>query len=579
MSLILLRNASILDQVSYRGRNDDGSETTATWKAAQNTGWTQDTDVNFRIRFEIQNTEARPEETGFRLQYNLASGGWNNVTAASSVARAVASSQIADGVATTDQLAAGTGTFVANSIDEVDGVTAASALVASGHTEVEFVLKLMPADVTAAQTIQFRVVKNDGVTVLPTYTATPTVTIAKPTRNTGTARLSLTSLTTPGAGTQTLKVRARIASGSGQLRVQLYEGGTQRGTADHSLTGSFADYSLNPSGITDYSNLEVRIQGLGTAGWQFTPEVSWVQFNVPISSGTSVTTTRDLRIQGQNVSDAPRNLRLTGHAIDEVNRALRVQGQATDTVIRNLRIVSQLDSDTTRSLRVVGTVADSVTRNISIQGQADSAAIRDIRVQGQLDSSSFRDLRVTGQLVASQDRSVRIVGQADESTTRNLRIQGQLSDSKTQDLRVQGELTNDVTRALRIWGSTPTVESTTLDLRLVGQDTSADTRNVRIVGQLDQSTTRDLRVQGEQTLTVTRDLRIQGQLDNSVIRDLRVQGQLDQSETRNLRVQGQETSDVVRNLRIEGNPADAQATVERDLRITGQLDQSVTRDV
>jgi len=41
------------NQRHWRGRNDDGDETTATWKAAEDVPWSQAVDVNFRIRWQI----------------------------------------------------------------------------------------------------------------------------------------------------------------------------------------------------------------------------------------------------------------------------------------------------------------------------------------------------------------------------------------------------------------------------------------------------------------------------------------------------------------------------------------------
>ena len=82
------------DQDSFRGRNDDGNETTATWIASTNSDWSQVMDTNFRMRFVVQETGdgAQADQT-FQLEYNLNGGGWNDVTGASSVVRATAFAQ------------------------------------------------------------------------------------------------------------------------------------------------------------------------------------------------------------------------------------------------------------------------------------------------------------------------------------------------------------------------------------------------------------------------------------------------------------------------------------------------------
>lgn len=57
-----------IDQDGFRFRNDDGSETTATWAAAQNGTMTAGTMVNRRLRFLLQAT-ADPAASQFRLEY------------------------------------------------------------------------------------------------------------------------------------------------------------------------------------------------------------------------------------------------------------------------------------------------------------------------------------------------------------------------------------------------------------------------------------------------------------------------------------------------------------------------------
>ena len=60
--------AANTEQIAFRGRNDDGSETTATWIAAQNTNWTQPTGTNFRVRFEVEEDGGKAFTLDGRLQ-------------------------------------------------------------------------------------------------------------------------------------------------------------------------------------------------------------------------------------------------------------------------------------------------------------------------------------------------------------------------------------------------------------------------------------------------------------------------------------------------------------------------------
>ena len=111
-----------MSQTDFRARNDDGSETTATWKADANTNWTQDTDENFRVRF-LLTCDAVEMISAYQLQYNLNGAGWNNVNGSSSVVRSFASANLTDGADTTQQLGAGTFVTNNNGVDESDGLT------------------------------------------------------------------------------------------------------------------------------------------------------------------------------------------------------------------------------------------------------------------------------------------------------------------------------------------------------------------------------------------------------------------------------------------------------------------------
>jgi hypothetical protein len=162
------------DQDSFRGRNDDGSETTATWQADANVNWTQVMDQNFRVRFVVQETgESAAADKSFQLEYNHNGGGWNDVSGASSVVRATASPNVADGADTTQQV--GSGTFVSPNagFDEVNGLAGGTSLDFSGsdEVEVEYSVQIRSADVSDTDTIQLRVKSLDSYTKTPTITA------------------------------------------------------------------------------------------------------------------------------------------------------------------------------------------------------------------------------------------------------------------------------------------------------------------------------------------------------------------------------------------------------------------------
>lgn len=169
----------ILRQQTFRGRNDDGSESTATWIAVANENWIQEPDTNFRVRFRIQEINA-VEELGFtaRLQYNRNNLGWNNVTGSSSVVRASASTQFIDGTNTTRQI--GDGTYISSNsgMDEGNGLAGESPAInftGNDEVEVEFCVQIRLVDVSITDEIQLRVVRGVNDAVLDIYAQTPSL--------------------------------------------------------------------------------------------------------------------------------------------------------------------------------------------------------------------------------------------------------------------------------------------------------------------------------------------------------------------------------------------------------------------
>ena len=174
-----------LDQSHFRIRNDDGTEITATWKQDEDVDETILVDTIFRVRFVLQELEAVAGVEDFRLQRNLASGGWVVVSDTSAVIQAAdsADAEVNDGDVTTN-IIGGTGTFVAGEImssettGSLDSNTATS-FAASGHTEMEVVIQIIGADVVDAQTIELRLLNQMDQT-FDAYTQVPIITVDKP---------------------------------------------------------------------------------------------------------------------------------------------------------------------------------------------------------------------------------------------------------------------------------------------------------------------------------------------------------------------------------------------------------------
>lgn len=176
--------APIYTQTTFRGRNDDGTETTATWKAAAGADWTQNVDENFRARFNIASSVAPPiQSTFFRCFYSRNGGSYIIISNSSSVVRCALSPHIDDSTAaaeTTEQLA-GAGSFnpghFADTFANGPGFIQAPAL--NQDTEMEYSLTIRSADVNNGDTIGLRVYNNDSTPLNGGYTDTPVITVSE----------------------------------------------------------------------------------------------------------------------------------------------------------------------------------------------------------------------------------------------------------------------------------------------------------------------------------------------------------------------------------------------------------------
>lgn len=173
--------AGLLQQDYFRVRNDDGSETTATWVAAENTNASLTLDTTFRLRFVLDETAGGSATAGFNFYFSRNGGAYTQITTASA-ARFVTSGNVTDGAATTKQLIGGTGTFSAGVIESAGDGTGNLGINANGHTELEIVVQLNSGTFVVGDTCAFRVYLDNGTT-LNTYLATPVITAIAATQN------------------------------------------------------------------------------------------------------------------------------------------------------------------------------------------------------------------------------------------------------------------------------------------------------------------------------------------------------------------------------------------------------------
>ncbi len=178
--LIRIRDESAFSQAAFRFY-DDGTEAGSTAIAAQDTNISRNLasgNRNHQLRLRVQETNAASGAAtdDYQLQYSKNGGAYTNVTGASANVRGFNSASLSDGVATTNRLGAGTGSFVAGVIAE-DGLADNHQITASNYTEYLFSLTLVSADLASTDTLDFRILRN-GATIAA-YSVTPRITITK----------------------------------------------------------------------------------------------------------------------------------------------------------------------------------------------------------------------------------------------------------------------------------------------------------------------------------------------------------------------------------------------------------------
>lgn len=172
-------------QDGFRFRNDDGSQTAATWIDALNTNVDLEQDAVFRLRVRVQQTSsamttnAGNTEKNFKLRVSQNGGAYADIGAVGSASalRYASSGNVSDGNATTSQLS-GSGTFIAGTIDN-NNDTGTLVFGAGGlqYTELEFVLQINSAVANDGDTFAFRVYETSNV-ALNSYTQTGVATAA-----------------------------------------------------------------------------------------------------------------------------------------------------------------------------------------------------------------------------------------------------------------------------------------------------------------------------------------------------------------------------------------------------------------
>ncbi len=194
-------------QTSFAGFEDDAALGSATQIGTNNTNWTQDTGANFRVRFEVSETNGGSANNYNLVLYYNTGGGWALVTSSTPVQFAT-SSNVSDGTAITG--AGHFGNQDANGEFDSNG-TVANVSLNNQQTEMEYCLTIDSAQVADEDTIQLRA-QNSG-TALDSYTNSLTVTVNEPAAPiTGSGGADSDDSATDGTGERTVTGSGSAAS-------------------------------------------------------------------------------------------------------------------------------------------------------------------------------------------------------------------------------------------------------------------------------------------------------------------------------------------------------------------------------
>jgi len=169
-------------QVTFRIRDDDGDETGATWLAVQGADYSMSVDVNFRVRFRVDETTGTKDWSNntFNLYYSLNGGGYAAIDNTTPVQYATTGTgNYADGDDCTEQLTGGTGTFLTDNNGMSSGDASITNSGSAGNLfECEFCLTIDSAQVSNGNTIELQVY--NGTSAFGSgYTDWPSITVVE----------------------------------------------------------------------------------------------------------------------------------------------------------------------------------------------------------------------------------------------------------------------------------------------------------------------------------------------------------------------------------------------------------------
>ena len=180
--------AAVYGQSGFRLREDDGSETTATWKAATNVAEPSALGVPFRIRFLIFKAAAAAADVQHMVLFESHNGGTFTQVTSTSGTKSIpfVSANYADEDICTQQIGAGIYNTTVNNLcmmNEVLNARTGSTTYAADagnetEQEMEVALTIAPGVVSNGDTIEYRM-RNGFDAFVGGYTNVPILTIVK----------------------------------------------------------------------------------------------------------------------------------------------------------------------------------------------------------------------------------------------------------------------------------------------------------------------------------------------------------------------------------------------------------------
>lgn len=164
-------------QADFRFRNDDGSETSATWQAAVNTNVTGSTvskNTRLRIATDITIVTSGANNDNGKWQVSQNSGTYAGpIGTGTSPIKSVTSSNVTDQTATTQQISSGS--YEAGCVTATGTCTASQPLSTGTYVENELIFQIVSGSVSNGDTLDFELY---GICTNPTYTEIPRATVS-----------------------------------------------------------------------------------------------------------------------------------------------------------------------------------------------------------------------------------------------------------------------------------------------------------------------------------------------------------------------------------------------------------------